>query len=151
MNIKSRSENNSGFNEIIAVILIIAMVVAISSVIWLFTSATTSEDRTLIPVVFEARYDSDLKTLTIRHKSGETIIGALYRENGDFIWGDLVLKKNNTIITKDMMDSFDVTNDNINLSPNEVITVVFKESLNSGDKISIIYVPYNQLIKSFYI
>jgi hypothetical protein len=145
---KKIKSNHEAVNEIIAVILLVAIVVSISTIMYTYLNTSTSAERTLLPVVFKAEYNEPTKTLTIKHRSGEIIYNALQKINNEFYWNDLIVKNNNNIITQDMIESLDVTGENEHLSPNEVITVVLKNPLTSGSKIIIIYSPNNQLIKA---
>ena len=129
-------------SEIIAVILLIGIVVAVSVPLLIVFNKPPPEPSVIISLDID--YNKNTGMLTIKHIHGDRILNAYALDNGKYVWKNLEVK-----VTGNSPDIASITGCE-DFTSGCIIMVQYTGDIPSDDStLSFIYVPGNQLIKSF--
>ncbi len=134
---KFLGKNNRGVSTVIASILILAIVVALAAVAYVYINSSTPDLSPEISALITVDYSNG--EINIIMNSGDAIKNAF--KNGS--WYNLEVKING--VTVDTSNVTCSTGDDFIAGSKITIT----ETLHSGDTVSVIYKPANQLLREY--
>lgn len=157
--LKGAGKREKGVSPVVATILLIALVIIAVASIAAFLGRIQVPEKPLSATISIDNAKKNKTALTIKHTGGDGIIGAFYGKSNDNFaispdnWNNMEVRINGAKVgTKDNTTKLNGENVKGSLYDFKVGDVLYFElavpadKLSSGDVITIIYVPVNQVI-----
>lgn len=138
-----------GVSVMVAIIVLIGISMLIAaSLLTLIPEATP--EKSISPSI-QLQYEDADNLLTLTHQGGGDIPNAFVLENSEIAWKDLEVRKNGARISADPQDEARLNGENemglVTYTLGDQLK--FQVKLADGDKVTVVYIPTDQVLLSF--